>query len=575
MLLLAVPHAHSLANDAHRNSADAAETADPVLSGTFPSPVDVRFDEIEQTLHIQDPDWSIELPLSRKQLLSNIDPVQAALMGVPDFYEGQVAGDPRSWVRIAMEHIESGRYSGHVFTNDILYELQFQDEMDSHALRRMPAGLSLQDMVLPSPAEPPTEPGVTDDREASLRSTDGTVEAAPASRAIRIGITVDSAWNELHDQRGLAHALSLINGVDGLYQEQLGLALVVDAYRVYEDPTQDPLRDYPGDVDQILESYREVRIQDESLPADLALVHLFSGHADPDRVIGLGWIDTLCRLDGYDLSLSTPFAYDMLLAAHEIAHNLGAEHDDSAACSAYENMSNNEIMWSEISGATRPGFSSCSMQSIQPALNASCVVDNIDVGLQIEAEAGSEPSRIQVTLAALNHDLTREVSRLRSETRFPAGTQLSNPTAGCSISDTQLLCEHGALPPGGIAERSVTAEFLNHGATYPWVLSELIHDSFADTREQDNQASLSLEQAHLGLSDSVTFVDMTSEPASDPGSSPASGEDAPSPTTSLEDGTGSGGSAGAVSAGSASLTLLGLLALPLLRLRGKPASGLV
>lgn len=136
-------------------------------------------------------------------------------------------------------------------------------------------------------------------------------------------------------------------------------------------------------MDQILSAYRDIRLGDVALPADLALVHLFSGYDDPDKVIGLGWIDTACRLDGYDLSVSTPFPYDMLLSAHEIAHNLGADHDDSAACISDNVITGSEIMRSELSGSTQPVFSSCSISKMKPALTAECVLDNTNVGVDL------------------------------------------------------------------------------------------------------------------------------------------------------------------------------------------------
>lgn len=549
-----------------------ASTLSPAMAAnaTAPgTPASVSFDPERQVLTVSTVDKQWALELTPKRLFGNISELQAAMQGLPQFYNGRLGGDTDSWVRIAEEDIADGVYTGHVFTGGALYELQYHEDMGGHALALMPGGLTLGDMVLPE------APRFDDDRDADgnepveagnsllpgnlAKAFDVDSDLAP--RAIRIGIAVDSSYNEHYDQRGLAHALSIINGVDGLYQEQLGMAVIVDGFRVYDDPEQDPLRDYPGDVDQTLGRYRDLRMADEELPAELALVHLFSGHPDPNKVIGLGWIDTVCRLDGYDLSLSTPFPYDMLLAAHEIAHNLGAVHDDDAACNTDESISGSEIMWSELSNSTRPAFSACSLNKMRPALTASCVLDNIDVGIEIAAVSTGLPDQLAFSVSAYNNDSDRVAPQVSSTTEFPAGTRLLQPSAGCSINETQLICRHSVLQPGGSANtRSVIAEFMNDGATYPVVSSQLAHGGFTDTEQLDNRATLQLDDPRFGLNN-VTFADAGNYPSALPASEGDMGvpeNDQPSiPTGAMM----TGGSAGAGSAGPLGLLIMGFFGL--------------
>ncbi|MGQ7847866.1 M12 family metallo-peptidase [Granulosicoccus sp. 3-233] len=540
-----------------------AQTISPVvandnLAAATPAAVDFNSDTRILSISTIDKQWT--LALAPKQLIANSSNLQNAIFGLPQFYDGSVTGDDESWVRITVDDSgDQSLYTGHVFTGGELYELQFRDDMGGHALAPQPDSLMLNDMVMPQAPDTGAENRLPADSHAKLADS----TAATVTRSIKIGVTVDSSYNEYHDQRGLAHALSIINGVDGLYREQLGLAVIVAGIRVYDDPAQDPLANYPGDVDQILASYRDVRIQDEQLPADLALVHLFSGHPDPNKTIGLGWIDTVCRLDGYDLSMSTPFPHDMLLSAHEIAHNLGAEHDDGAACSTDESISGNEIMWSELSSSTRPAFSACSLQRMRPALSATCVQDNIDVGVDIGAMASNQSDQLTATITAYNNDSSRVAPQVSSTTLFPGGTQLSAPSAGCSIADNQLTCRHSVLQPGGSNTLSVTARFINDGATYPLVVSELSHGGFTDTQQLDNQATLNLADPQLALS-AVTFSDT----AAGPTTLPASGDDRlavqsaddPAPESRGLPQS-SGGSAGAGGTGPVSLALMALIGL--------------
>jgi|GEM_PF-1405302 len=428
--------------------------------------------------------WSIEL--EEKTLLGSMSGVQQALYDIPVFYEGSVDDQQGSWVRLMLSTSGAATQSpgnddavltGHVYVDETLYELQHRSNEGGYFLATLgEAGLA--PLSVPASANLPTLTG-----RASTRAN------VSAPKAIKIGIVIDSQYNEHFNKRGLAHALGIINGVDGLYQSQLGLALIVETFRVYDNPAEDPLTDYSGTVEQVLDHYREIRFNDDELPADLALVHLFSGHQDPQKVIGLGWIDTVCRNDGYDLSMSTPFTYDILLSAHEIAHNLGAVHDDDAYCAADSSITGSEIMWLELSGDTQPQFSACSLDNMRSSLEASCVIDNIDVGIQLSARpSGLGDSQQEVAISVANLDDSRQARQVRTTTRFPAGTVFGNAPAGCTVAGTTLSCLHGDVPATSYSTLSVNAGFNN--SQNPVLTSELTFDEFIDTQHLDNRASL-------------------------------------------------------------------------------------
>ncbi|NND89361.1 MAG: hypothetical protein HKN42_00755 [Granulosicoccus sp.] len=483
------------------------------------TPAVVELDDTRQQLLVTTIDWQWQLALREKRLLGHSAALQQALFDIPRFFDGQVQNEDDSWVRLSHEQLDGDRFSGHIFTGGELYELQYRDDMGGHALARLSgtkaagfpfeAGMDASKLAHPDDSSPDTpEPTFALSLESALSGKLSTVPTAGSAlltpRAIRIGIVVDSRYNDKHNGRGLAHALGIINGVDGLYQSQLGLAILVDSFRIYDDPGQDPLRDFQGDVDQMLGAYRDIRLNDDELPADLALVHLFSGHGDPQKIIGLGWIGTACRLDGYDLSLSTPFPYDMLLSAHEIGHNLGAPHDDDPDCNADDAATGNEVMWSELSGATRPEFSVCSLDNMRSMLAADCVIDDIDVGVTLSAESAGSARQQSVTVTVVNQDSTRTARGVTSTTVFPAGTSLSSASAGCRIhNDSQLLCQHDPVASDGKAALSVVAEFTQD--TLPVITSELSYSAFTDTDKLDNRAAL-----QITLDDSIPWSALSS-----------------------------------------------------------------
>ena len=275
----------------------------------------------------------------------------------PTAYRGGVPGRPAAWARLLEV---DGAWSGHVAADGRLWRIDPVRGAES-------GGADVDHAVRPVAAI-----GAMTGAAAGARIGDGAGEVGGAP-VLRIGIVVDSRFDERHAGRGLERALAVVNGVDGLFRDALGLGLSIDAVRVHDDPAADPLRDGGDTVESMLETFRLVRDADPVLPADLALVHLFTGLHDARGAFGLGHVDGLCRAEGRATALSTPFAFDMLLAAHEIAHVVGATHDDDPACAGLATES--DLMWSTLSGATRASFSACSAAAVERALDSGCLVD--------------------------------------------------------------------------------------------------------------------------------------------------------------------------------------------------------
>lgn len=382
-------------------------------------------------------DW--EVTLEPRELLSPAARAELADVALPRLFGGRVVGDERSWARLARD--ADGRLSGHLFTGGTLYRIE--------PSARPPGA---PDGGAPGPDAGDGDAGYrlvrvgADAGAGALLPRAG--ETAPdVSRAMRVGIVVDSRYDERHDGRGLARALGIMNGVDGLYRDQLGLAVVVDRVRVHDDPATDPMRSRGGTIEDVLTAFRGVRLGDPMLPADLALVHLFSGHEPADDVIGLGWIDTACRVDGYDVSMSTPFAFDTLLSAHEIAHNLGALHDEDPLCGTDGTEAPGGLMEERLSGDTVTEFSACSLERLHRVLGAGCLVDSLDLALDVRVEAGTAPDERRVALRVSNADPFRTARAVSTRTRLPPGGRVAAPPDGCGVSDDLLVCEHGSIAP--------------------------------------------------------------------------------------------------------------------------------
>lgn len=490
----------------------------------------------ELSLNAMGTDIRLQLQPSRLNQVAALSDVSE--FSRPYIYEGFIHGDVNSWARVT---IKDGKPNGHLFYYGQLLQLDNRThlrgliddtEEDSELVlietassadaTRLLDGFNLQvdresyapvyklsdnpafhraDTFNPPVSEPlrlASEISQSDFGNANSSSKkhvarNATTRSAfgqSVTRALRIGIVVDSYFNETHQNRGLARALSIINSVDAIYQSQLGIAIIVEGIRVYDEPSSDPMRNTAGSVDQILGKFQLIRLGDSRLPNDLTLVHLFSGHRDPERVIGLGWIGTACRLDGFDVSMSTPFPFDALLAAHEIAHNLGALHDDNAQCLAETSTRTSTLMWPKLTSTSTADFSQCSKRNMQASVNASCNIDNIDVGVRVRTLPSSEILRRSVIIDVTNKDRLQRATELVSKTQFPDGTIISDLSAGCRISGTTVHCNHGTV-------RALTVNSLSMSATVPSRSQEIVQAEVellnaSDINTNDNRAVIQL-----------------------------------------------------------------------------------
>lgn len=479
---------------------------DALVVDTISTPLDNNGEPlaIELSIVAMGQDILLQLQPSRLNRVSKLTGMQNA--NLPYLYEGIVEGDINSWARIS---IEDGQPSGHIFYFGKLLQLESREHLrgliedtpdDSSLILIEPASVDsaaplLKSFGLSTDTEQfaPTYKLSNDPAFHNIKNrtiTNKNTIGKTVTRAMRVGIVIDSRFNETHQNRGLARALSIMNSVDAIYQSQLGVALIVEGIRVYDNPVTDPMRDRSGTVSQILSNFKPIRQSDERLPADLTLVHLFTGHRDPDRVIGLGWISTACRLDGFDLSMSTPFPFDALLAAHEIAHNLGALHDDNPQCLSETNEQANTLMWPELSSSSTAAFSACSMRNMQASLSASCNLNNIDVGVRLRTFPSSDFLRRSVVIDVINQDLLQRPTEVSSTTKFPFGTVIQDVSAGCSVNSYTVTCYHGSLRAQSMNSMSMTATLLDRSNESVQTQLELLNAT--DVSTNDNRAVINL-----------------------------------------------------------------------------------
>jgi len=369
-------------------------------------------------------------------------------------FQGFVQGEMDSWVRLA---IHENTLSGVISRQGNRYQL---DGSATGLVNIKPLSentLSAKNThSLQSHA-----PELRQDLRTGKRSYGSTPVQNEVTHFVDIAIIVDSQYNKLHGGNGLQKALSIINSVDGVYREEFGLALrVVTALNV-TDLSNDPFDFGNVAIETMLRGLRDFRMRSPQFD-DASLVHLFTGNQNSDAPVGLAWIDTACRNDGYDVGLSTPYRHEILLAAHEIAHNLGALHDTDTAC----RVENDKVMWPYISSQTSQNFSSCTRTSVQRALQNSCHAKTID--LQVSQFANDDDTNI-ATVRNNYAEQSSTSSTLTIDLPAHIATALSNPSNYESTADSPSAT--ASLKMSGVSTlQPVIRNKLVGGGSTAWLL---------------------------------------------------------------------------------------------------------
>lgn len=452
-------------------------------------PVQLSVQSVNNQLEITSSDFHWIVHLDQTTVLGSKSTIQEALYDIPYFYSGNVIDHPNSWVRLNSKDklfdadsksLEDASIGGYVYLDGTLYKLSFET-LAGHTLVPIDDSHPSATRLSPRNAINPL----------SIPSTSQATGGLALYKAIKIGIVIDSQYDEYYNGTGLTKALEIIHGVNGLFQDQLGLAVTVEDFKYFDNAETDPLRNFSDNMEVMLNEFRLSRMSNLELSSDLALVHLFTGNTNPNQPIGLSWIGTICQSDGYDVSVSTPFPYNMLLSAHEIAHNLGAVHDDEQRCLIDTSITGNEVMWSELSHNTTGTFSNCSIETMRTALSSSCVADNIDISMSIIATPTPNLFEQDVIISATNWDTTRPARQVTSITEFPDSIQFSSFSAGCSASGSTLTCEHGSVDVYSTTSTSATVLYAN---SEPSVISgKLAHEVFMDTNSNNNKAEVLID----------------------------------------------------------------------------------
>ena len=361
-------------------------------------------------------------------------------------YEGTVVGQAKSWVRAV---VREGSITGLVEIDGTRHRLlpaNLVGTLDYYLPKpggglgeRTGEGVTLAELLHESDAlePPPALGGALPDAEPELGGARSDVRAVPLS------VVVDSRYDRYHAGAGLAAALSDLNVADGIYRH-FGFSLALDEVLTF-DETRDPMALGPVTLETLLRRFRDYRLAQRTLFEGSALTYLFSGNPKTDVTLGLAWIDTLCRTDGYDVGVTTPSEFGDVLLTHELGHSLGAQHDTDTECRSEADY----LMWPNISERTPTTLSPCSEASVRRSHARSCLLDTVDLSLRLEEQGDA------VRFLATNPDSALAVEATLAIEM--GGARRGDWPPGCRArTPASADCALGRIAPGETRELVLT-----------------------------------------------------------------------------------------------------------------------
>ena len=403
-----------------------------------------------------------------------------------DAFSGIVMGQPDSWVRITIKN-KSVRGMISVYGERIkLVPVTSGGSLsDFNTLLLGDADGNISDgpdhVLVPPKSEDPLNNYLRGIRQVNSSQ----LQPGEVSQVAQIGVVIDSKYNDYFGGLALDEALSILNTTDGIFREQIGIALKVDSVIIINDRENDPFNLGSVTMETMMRNFRDYRLGDNDLGSDIGLATLFSANKNNDAALGLAWIGSACRTDGFDVSVVTPYRDPALLSTHEIGHTMGAPHDTDTSCDAQKN----HIMWPFLSSALGNTFSSCSKESIATTMAANnCHVDAIDLSVALD-----NVNTNNLNFSVNNQDQQRATPDAIVQVSGP-GIGNSNLPKNCKRTGSDAAeCSVGTLSP--LQSKDYRIEFSNPAAENAEFLVSVQGIGFLDVVTNNNSIQTDISGA--------------------------------------------------------------------------------
>jgi Metallo-peptidase family M12/FG-GAP-like repeat/Reprolysin family propeptide/FG-GAP repeat len=275
-------------------------------------------------------------------------------------FKGTISGEANSQVRLL---IDGAKVEGYFISNNEMFVVEPAQKYSRSAAAEDYVVFRAEDMLNPQSYACDVTEKIEQGKE--MLSLGGVQSPQAALRVVEVATEADFEFVTALGGASQANSeiLNILNMVDGVYQRELGLSVSVVYQHTWS--TQDPFTN--TSTNTLLYSFRDywnLNLPATQIPRDT--VHLFS--AKPAVAAqGLAFIGVICKdaANSYGLSGRINVApVKFQLTAHEIGHNLGANHVDvTQSC-------DNSLMNAILSPTTQFSFCTYSRTEVTTFVSA-------------------------------------------------------------------------------------------------------------------------------------------------------------------------------------------------------------
>ena len=409
-------------------------------------------------------------------------------------YRGKLADNPDSWARIV---VFDGMPSGIIWDGAEMFAVEAPGDsvlaIDSPIIYRL-ADAYITPGTMSCGVDSLSGNAAAVVKELNTSFKTAVARAPGAISEILMSVIGDYEFTSLKggDVQAEAALTARFNNIDGYFSEQVGVQLNVQLFETHSDP-MDPFADtlVASDYLDFLSLYREQTAAHNTY----GLTHLYTGRDLVSPTVGIAWRGLLCD-DYFSAGLSEgrdSATIDSLIAAHEIGHNFGAEHDGQAG-SVCETVVGQFIMSPSVSGVET--FSDCSIGVMQDeAAGAQCVAPLAAIDVSVRP-IGQVPNLLLGANTDLVYEVssngTLDVSGVVANFVLPSTLSLGTVTTTmgtCTSGAGTVDCDLETLP--GLSSATVTISTIPTTVGVG-MLTAAVSTTDVDERPSNNQDAIQL-----------------------------------------------------------------------------------
>jgi len=208
-------------------------------------------------------------------------------------------------------------------------------------------------------------------------SPDDQPAAVIPAAVITVSTDADSEWYSMYGESSNDVIAGIVNAAEAIYTAQLGIGFKLVKQHTYA--TNSPYNSTNATATLTTftnnpENPTNLSLSPATYDQDVTLRHLFTGKDLDGAVVGIAYIGVACFNPALSYGVTQHYVDAAMPAifAHEVAHNLGAEHDFTDSTS---------LMYPSVTVPPADHFSATSLAQIQSHLSLfnTCLIPNTEI----------------------------------------------------------------------------------------------------------------------------------------------------------------------------------------------------